>query len=137
MFYQTFLLYKLLLSLNYPYNLDYKRVLLATLSTSYKTYQSLLYGLSKFLALRRTILTTDRKIFRRKILVLTTKEKFSTPKKNSQGKRKPLKTKEKFSRQKKNCQGKRKTLKAKEKFSWQKENSEGKRKILTTIKNTG
>ena len=65
---KKFVLCKLLLSLKYPYTLNYKEVLLTTLITSYIAYQT-------FFASRKKTLSTDRKNSRNTRNTLTAKEK--------------------------------------------------------------
>ena len=68
-------------SVKHKLSLDYKEVLLTTLSTNYIAYQSFFVRFSKSFFLRRKNLTTDKKSFGRNIL--TTPGKFSQQNKNS------------------------------------------------------
>ena len=127
--YQNLLLCTLLLSLGYPYTIEYKEVLLTTVSTNYTAYQSLFIWFTKSFCFEKKILSIDRRTFRKKFLALSAKEKFSRQKKNSHIERKIPTAKEQFSRQKKNSQSKIKILKAIEKFSRQNKNLATKQKF--------
>ena len=107
MLYQNLLLSKLLLSLGYPYTLEYKEVLLTTVNTNYTAYQSLFVWFTKSFCF-------EKKKFSQQIEELSGKKfSLSQQKKSSQDKRKILTSKETFLQQKNNSQGKRKILKAK------------------------
>ena len=132
---------KLFSSLDYPYILDYKEVLLTTPSTSRIAYQSLLLwfmGLRKKFSLQKKN-SHKKKVLRNTIKILAAKEKFSEQKKNPDNKWKILTAKEQlsqhhkiFSRQKKNSHNKRKILTAKAEFSRQTNNFHNIIKILRT-----
>ena len=116
------MLFKLLTSL------DYKKLLLTTLTTSYTIYQDLFDWFTR---------REEQKNFREKnsqntITILTAKEKSSQKNKNFYSKRKIFTSKKLLLRQK-NSQSKRKiltTTTTTKKFSQQKKNFHSKRKIL-------